>query len=87
MEETGYVGELGDLLIVDSWARRLRERDGSEKDYHGVRIVYRCRVVGGQLQIEADGSTDDARWFTPDDLRSMPVVDLVRVALDRIRVA
>jgi len=87
MEETGYVGELGDLLIVDSWARRLRERDGSETDYHGVRIVYRCRVVGGQLQIEAGDSTDDARWFTPDDLRSMPVVDLVRVALDRIRVA
>jgi len=87
VEETGYVGELGELLTVDSSARRIRKRDGSEADYHGVRIVYRCRVIGGQLRIEADGSTDDARWFTAGELRTTPVVDLVRVALDLIRVA
>ena len=86
-EETGYLGELGELLAVDSWARRLRERDGSATDYHGIRILYRCRVVGGELRVETDGSTDDARWFTREELRTTPVVDLVRVAVERIGVA
>ncbi len=86
-EETGYVGELGELLAVDSWARRLSEPDGSETDYHGIRILYRCRVVGGELRVETAGSTDDARWFGSDELARTPVVGLVRVALERIGVA
>jgi ADP-ribose pyrophosphatase YjhB (NUDIX family) len=86
-EETGYVGELGELLAVDSWAKRLRERDGSETDYHGLRIIYRCRVVGGELRAETDGSSDEARWFSRDELAATPIVDLVRVAVERIGVA
>ena len=86
-EETGYVGELGELLAVDSWARRLNERDGSETDYHGIRILYRCRVVRGHLRVETAGSTDDARWFSPDELARTPLVGLVRVALECIGVA
>ena len=86
-EETGYAGELGELLTVDSWARRIRERDGSVTDYHGIRILYRCRVIGGELRVETEGSTDDARWFTRDELRTTPLVGFVRVALERIGVA
>lgn len=86
-EETGYIGELDELLTVDSWARRLPGLDGSEADYHGIRILYRCRIVGGELRAETDGSTDEARWFTADELGVAPLVDLVRVALDRIGVA
>ena len=86
-EETGYTGELGELLAVDSWARRLLDRNGVEVDYHAIRIIYRCRIVGGDLRVERDGSTDDARWFGPGELHDLPIVDLVRVALDRIGVA
>lgn len=86
-EETGYTGELDELLAVDSWARRLPARDGSEVDHHAIRILYRCRIVEGELRAETGGSTDAARWFTPDELRTAPVVELVRVALDRIGVA
>ena len=81
-EETGYVGQLEELLAVDSWAKRVPERDGIETDYHGIRILYRCRVVGGTLRAESSGSTDDARWFTPQELAETPVVDLVRVGMD-----
>jgi 8-oxo-dGTP diphosphatase len=86
-EETGYRGELDELLTVDSWSTRLPADDGSQTDYHGIRILYRCRIVGGELRPETDGSTDEARWFTRAELRDAPVVDLVRVALDRIGVA
>jgi 8-oxo-dGTP diphosphatase len=86
-EETGYIGELEELLTVDSWARRLLLADGTEADFHGIRILYRCRIVGGELRPEPDGSSDDARWFSADELGRIPIVDLVRVALDRIGVA
>jgi 8-oxo-dGTP diphosphatase len=86
-EETGLRGELLDVVDVDSWARRLVERDGSETDYHGIRISFRCRIVGGRLRSERDGSTDAAAWFTADELRQLPVVGLVSGVLRRIGVA
>ena len=86
-EETGLRGELLDLLDVDSWARRLQEPDGSETDYHGIRISFRCRIVGGELRNETNGSTDLAAWFTADELRDVPVVGLVSGVLRRIGVA
>ena len=86
-EETGLRGELLGLLDVDSWARRLPEPDGSETDYHGIRISFRCRIIGGELRAEANGSTDLAAWFTPDELRGLPVVGLVSGVLRRIGVA
>ena len=36
---------------------------------HAIRIVYRVRVVGGELRDETDGSTDTCRWFTPERRR------------------
>ena len=45
-----------------------------------VRIVYRAEVVGGELRVEADGSTDDVRWFTPDEVDALDRVELVEVA-------
>ena len=84
-EETGYVGELAELLEVDSWARRIAETDGTQTDYHGIRILYRCRIVSGELRPETSGSTDDARWFDLRELSRTPVVDLVRVAAERLR--
>ncbi|HEX2766492.1 MAG TPA: NUDIX domain-containing protein [Candidatus Limnocylindria bacterium] len=86
-EETGLRGELGEVLLVDSWARRIRERDGSETDYHGIRICYRCRIVGGELRDEVGGSSDAAAWFTADGLRELPLVGLVTAVLPRIGVA
>ena len=86
-EETGYVGELSDLLAVDSWAKDLSEPDGSVTAYHGLRILYRCRIVGGTLRAESGGSTDEARWFSREELATAPIVDLVRVAVERIGVA
>nr|WP_237843799.1 NUDIX domain-containing protein [Cellulosimicrobium cellulans] len=79
-EETGYDVELDGLLGVDSIvvaaADRLRVED-RDRSLHAVRIVYRAHVVGGELRVEEDESTDDVGWFTPDEVDALQRVGLV----------
>ncbi|MFJ2518202.1 NUDIX hydrolase [Cellulosimicrobium cellulans] len=79
-EETGYDVELDGLLGVDSIvvaaADRLRVED-RDRALHAVRIVYSAHVVGGELRVEEDESTDDVGWFTPDEVDALPRVGLV----------
>jgi 8-oxo-dGTP diphosphatase len=87
-EETGLEGEIIDLACVDSWARSLTDPlDGVEKQFHGIRILYRVRITGGELRDEIGGSSDTCRWVKRAELTAMPIVDLVqvgtRVAFDR----
>jgi ADP-ribose pyrophosphatase YjhB (NUDIX family) len=87
-EETGYVGELEELLEIDSWHTVFADpREGEDLDWHGIRILYRCRIVGGELRDEPDGSTDTCRWFTPDELSAERLVDIAELAAKRIGVA
>jgi ADP-ribose pyrophosphatase YjhB (NUDIX family) len=83
-EETGLTGELDELTDVDSWHTHFTNLDGEELDWHGIRFLYRCRVVGGELRDELDGSTDTARWFTPDELSAERLVDIAELAARRI---
>ncbi len=83
-EETGLIGELDDLLEVDSWHTHLTTLDGEELDWHGIRFLYRCRVVDGELRDEIGGSTDTCRWFTPDEVRAERLVDIAELAARRI---
>ncbi|WP_435738317.1 NUDIX hydrolase [Cellulosimicrobium sp. PMB13] len=82
-EETGYDVELDGLLGVDSIvvgaSERLRPED-RDHAMQGIRIVYRAHVVGGELAVEQDGSTDDARWFTADEVDALDRVGLVDLA-------
>lgn len=82
-EETGYAVELDGLLGVDSIvvdaADRLRPED-RDHAMHGIRIVYRAHVVGGELAVEQDGSTDDVGWFAPDEVDGLDRARLVDVA-------
>lgn len=80
-EETGYDVEAGDLLGIDSIViRPERHDDRAHGPVQGLRIVYRARVVGGALRAEADGSTDDAAWFAPDEVDRLDRVELVDAA-------
>ena len=77
-EETGLTGEIVELVGVDSWAKVFIDpRDGITTDYHGVRILYRVKVVGGELRVEVGGSSDDCAWIPRVELEGMPIVDLV----------
>ncbi len=77
-EETGYVGELESLLGVDV----LRATDSDGAPWELVQIIYRARVVGGDLTAEADGSTDLPAWIDPERLAALDISPVVRRALD-----
>lgn len=78
-EETGYVGELEGLMAVGD--RMFHDVDGADR-MHAIRILYRVRIVGGDLRDEQDGSTDTCRWFTPSEARGLRLGELARQALD-----
>lgn len=78
-EETGLAGEVEGLAGVDSWTGSFVDpKDGEETDFHGVRILYRVHVVGGELRDELDGSTDACAWVRRTELQSLPLVDLAQ---------
>jgi 8-oxo-dGTP diphosphatase len=80
-EETGLSGEILGLADVMSWSKRwIHPGDGVDEAYHAIQIVYRVRIIGGDLRDELNGSTDAARWFTPHELAGLPMVDLARTA-------
>jgi len=72
-EESGYDVVIDDLLGIDSIV--ATRADGLEQ--HGLRIVYRAHVVGGELTDEEDGSTDEAAWIALRDVDTLDRVDLV----------
>jgi 8-oxo-dGTP diphosphatase len=80
-EETGLTGELDTLLDVDSWHSLYTDREGVTRDYHGIRVLYRVTLTGGELRDELEGSTDTCRWFAPDELAGLAVVDIAELAI------
>jgi 8-oxo-dGTP diphosphatase len=58
--------------------RRLNDSNRSLK---AVRTVFRAEIVGGELTPERDGSTDEARWFTLDEVRGLDRVSIVDISL------
>jgi 8-oxo-dGTP diphosphatase len=82
-EETGLTGAIEDLAFVDSWTRGpLPERGWGA--FHAIQIVYRVRVTGGSIRHEVDESTDMAAWIPLDEIRQLPIVDLVDSALQHL---
>lgn len=75
-EESGLVGAVERLLDVTD--RVFREGDGR---MHAIRILYRVRILGGELRDEADGSTDRCRWVTTADARRLRLGEVARRAL------
>lgn len=81
-EETGYDVRLDGLLGVDSHVFTAEQRsNGSRRPLKAVRVVFAATVVGGELTAEVDGTTDEARWFAPEEVAALPRVSLVDVAL------
>lgn len=80
-EETGLLVELRGLLGVQSVHLPRVVHEGRPMEAHGVRVVYRGAVVGGELRDEVGGSTDRAAWLPLAEVAALPTVDLVDVAL------
>jgi 8-oxo-dGTP diphosphatase len=79
-EETGLDGEIEEVAGVFSHVYRWSRFAGGA-DLHFIGIVYRMRILGGELRDEIDGSTDTSAWFAPDDLAGIRLVELAQYAV------
>ncbi len=82
LEETGLEAKVGKLIGVDSRVM-VREEvpEGSEAELHTIRIVYRGTVKDGPLRNEIGGSSDEARWVSIKEIRSLRTLSLVQTAI------
>jgi 8-oxo-dGTP diphosphatase len=81
-EETGLTGRLLSLGFVDSLTNGpLVEAGKAYGPWHGIRIVYRVEITGGELRDEVDESTDAAAWFSREEIASIRHTELVDGAL------
>jgi 8-oxo-dGTP diphosphatase len=84
LEETGLVVRANELLGVFD---RVVEDDDKRTCYHYVLIDFLCRKISGDLH--ASGDADEARWFTADEVRTLPLADdtaaVIQAALQKVR--
>ena len=80
-EETGYDAELDGLIGVHSHLIPEDQRSPGLGPLQALWIVYRAHTVGGSLMNEAEGSTDEARWFDLGEIATLRKVSLVDVGL------
>lgn len=69
-EETGLVVRAAELLGV--FDRIVPDAAGGFL-YHYVLIDFLCERISGELQAGADAA--GARWFTPDEVRQLPLAE------------
>ncbi len=70
-EETGLIVANAGLAGVNA-----HSVDTADIRYHGIRIVYRTHVLGGELTNEVDGTTDLCQWWRIRDLGNIDLIDL-----------
>ncbi|WP_413317571.1 NUDIX domain-containing protein [Agrococcus sp. 1P02AA] len=77
-EETGYDVRLTSLLGVDS---AVLPETGRGEALQALRILYRAEILGGELTVEVDGTTDDVAWHPLDRVPRLRHVHSVDWAL------
>ena len=79
-EESGYAVRLTGVLTTDAWSG-VDDRDpAGQAVWQAVRIVFTAEVESGELAVESDGSSDDARWVPLEALATLPCLSLVDTA-------
>jgi len=83
LEETGLAAKATELLGV---FERLVPDDDKRTQYHYILIDFLCEVVAGKLK--ASGDAADARWFSPEELSSLPLpgdtAAVIRLAFEKV---
>jgi 8-oxo-dGTP diphosphatase len=83
LEETGLAAKATELLGV---FERLVPDDDKRTRYHYILIDFLCQVVAGELK--ASGDAADARWFSPEELSSLPLpgdtAAVIRLAFEKV---
>jgi len=68
-EETGLSVDVERARDAWSWV--------TSTGIHNNAVIFDVRITGGQLRAEVDGTTEEALWVFPEDLRNEPVTPLV----------
>ena len=73
LEETGVVGSVGRVIGVYSTPHRITEySDGNRKQAFDL-VLEAVRIAG---ELRASDETTEARYFTPEQMKSMDVMEL-----------
>lgn len=85
-EECGVTCTVGELLEVDDVKVTGTAPNGRQEDFHSVNLIFRATVPDDAEPkvVEVDGTTDKVAWVSRDDLTTLPVVDLVKTALQAL---
>lgn len=75
-EEAGLLVKALSLNHIDS----LVDCSG-ETDFHAIRIIYNVECFSGILRDEKTGTTDQASWFTKEEIAQLKLVDLAEVGV------
>lgn len=82
-EETGYTARLTGLIGANSHVIPRHRRTSGTDDLQILQFVYTGELVGGSMEVERDGSTDDVGWFHLDEVPRIPHSVLLDFALAR----
>ena len=76
-EETGLIGEIAGIAGIFSHVYRNSNfaRGG---DLHFLGIIYRMRIVGGELRDEIEGTTDKCAWLSRAELNELRLVEIAQ---------
>lgn len=75
-EETGLMVKPNRVAGINSFYE-----EQVEHKFHGIRIIYNTQLIGGALINELDGTTDLCAWWSFDEARMLPLVDLTEIGL------
>jgi 8-oxo-dGTP diphosphatase len=81
IEETGLEPRPISLLGIHSYSLTSEQRRNPGPPIQVIQAVYLVAAAGNPVH-EAGGSTVEAKWFSLAELDSVPILDLVRVALE-----
>ena len=74
-----------ELAAVFDAMEPLPEATGAIRtSLHTVRIIYSVASWSGTLRPEVDGTTDAVAWFTPEEVRHLPLAHYVQIVVDRL---
>ncbi len=73
-------GEIEDVAGIFSHVYRQSgfARGG---DLHFLGIIYRMRIIGGELRDEIDGTTDTCAWIPQVELKDLRLVELAKFGI------
>jgi len=76
-EETGLIVTVNNLVAVNS----LCDSMPGWPPMHSIRIIYTVQYLSGELQYEADGSTDLCAWHSFVQTQKLSLVELAKLGI------